>query len=622
MPALAFAGRFDPQGLAGAPVARELEAALRRDGPAGSLDAGPFALAWTPAPARPAEESGVQCLMVGRPRTAALAEELGLDPALPPKSLVAMAYRRVGERVLDRLAGEFAIILWDAERAQGLIARDRLGFGPLFVCQSGGALLFASEVRNLLALLRSAPPPDPVAVAQWLARSLPLDARTLYSGIEPVRAATAVVLDAGGWRRQRYWEPRYSPPRRVGPDQAATEIRAGIAQAVERSLDGSGNAAVMLSGGLDSAAVAAAARERVVAYSGVFPDHPEVDESARIAQVRDALRIDGAELRFQGGSALAAAAEFIREWGLPSVSPNLFVWVPLLRRASADGIEVMLDGEGGDELFGCAPYLVADRLRAGRVFAALRAARRLPGMGEHPRTRWLRRALLVYGVRGAAPQALHTRLRAARRRGAAGPAWLSEETEGLLPAHSDPWAWKRRAGPRWWAQLAHALTITGDAIGAPDQLRRTSRLAGLELRHPLRDAELVELMLGFSPELGFDPDVDRPLLRRSLRDTLPEDRLRNTTKPVFNSLVDTTLGGSDRRALDELLSDPHPELASRVRVTAVAAMLDRPAAHDPTTWGLDMWRLASLEMWLRHREDPNGLEILIGEPGFSRQDLG
>jgi asparagine synthase (glutamine-hydrolysing) len=619
VPALAFAGRFDPRGLVGAHGAGELEAALRRDGPAESVEHAAFALAWTP-PAEPASaEGGVHCLILGRPRTAGLAEELGLDPALPAQRLVASAYRRAGERVLDHLAGEFALLIWDAERARGMLARDRLGFGPLFVCESGGALLFASEVRNLLALLPAAPPPNPVAVALWLSRSTPLEARTLYSGIAPVPAASVVLLNANGWRRRRYWEPRYSPPRRIGFEEAAGEVRAAVARAVERSLDGTSRAAVMLSGGLDSAAVAAAAPDRLTAYSGVFPDDPEVDESGRIVQVRDAVGIDGVTLPFEGGSALAAGAEFIREWELPSVSPNLFVWTPLLRRAAADGIEVMLDGEGGDELFGCAPYLVADRLRAGRVPSALRAARLLPGMGEHPRTRWLRRALVIYGLRGATPHVLHARLRAVRKKGAAGPAWLGADAERLLLAHSDPWVWKRRPGPRWWGQLAHALTAVGDAIGAPDQLRRASRPAGIELRHPLRDPELVELMLGLPPELGFDPNVDRPLLRRALRGALPEERLRDDTKPVFNSLVDTSLRENDNQALRELLADPHPELASRVRSTALAAMLDRPSAHHPIKWGLDMWRLASLEMWLRHRADPSGLGNLIDEPGFKRQ---
>src|SRR5205823_4408233 len=111
---------------------------------------------------------------------------------------------------------------------------------------------------------------------------------------------------------------------------------------------------------------------------------------------------------------------------------------PLLRRAAADGVDVMLDGEGGDELFGCAPYLVADRLRAGRLLAAVRLARRLPGMGEHPRPRLIRRAMLRYGVRPAIPYRLHEPLRRPRRE-ARLAGWLGPEARREHRVGDDPW---------------------------------------------------------------------------------------------------------------------------------------------------------------------------------------
>lgn len=358
----------------------------------------------------------------------------------------------------------------------------------------------------------------------------------------------------------------------------------------------------MLSGGLDSASVAAAAHASLggdapTAYSVVFPERPDVDESTRIAAVRERLGLRWVEGAFEGAGALAPALEFQREWELPSATPNLFIWLPLLRRAAADGVDVLVDGEGGDELFGCACYLIADRLRRGRPLAATRVAVRLPGMGAHPPRRWVRRALVIYGIRAALPLVIHRRLRSLRARQRL-PVWLSDKGVRLLQADDERWSWKATRGPRWWAQLATQLT--GEALGAAEQFRRESLMAGLELRHPLRDAALIDLMLTMPPELSFDPDVDRPLLRRAFADELPPEVLGYTEKVAFNSLLEAAFRGPDAAALRQLLSDLRPELAQLVRPEAVASLGARTrAASHPITWALDVWRLASLELWLR-----------------------
>jgi hypothetical protein len=219
-------------------------------------------------------------------------------------------------------------------------------------------------------------------------------------------------------------------------------------------------------------------------------------------------------------------------------------------------------------------------------------------MGERPRARWLGRALASYGVRAALPYAPHERLRRARGRDAHAAGWLDDRAPLDRP---DPWAWKRTRAPRWWAHLAYTLTVAGDEMGAPDQLRRTAQMAGLERRHPLRDQELIDLVLGLPPELAFDPRLDRPLARRALAGSLPPERLDDDRKPIFNSVLAGALAGEDAPALRQLLADPHPELARQVRTEAVAAMLPSAGTAQPRAAALDLWRIASLEMWLRHR---------------------
>jgi asparagine synthetase B (glutamine-hydrolysing) len=269
-----------------------------------------------------------------------------------------------------------------------------------------------------------------------------------------------------------------------------------------------------------------------------------------------------------------------------------------MRRAADDGVDVMLDGEGGDELFGTAVFLIADRLRHGRAVSALQLARRLPGMGAHPRPRWIGRALTRYGARGALPPRVHAGLRAARGR-ARGP--------------GNEWAWKASPAPRWWAQLADALTTARDAIGARDQLRREGTMGGVELRHPLLDTELVELVLSLPPEFGFDAHRDRPLARRALAGDLPAGVLADQRKPAFNSLLDGALAGPDRTAIEALLAAPHPELARRVDQVARTALVEQRSRTS-----LDLWRVAQLELWLAHNEDSAALDRYAHTPNLAR----
>ena len=627
MRATALAGRFAPRDGDASAWGPRLAAALRADGPATSLDAGPLTVAWTPA--GPGPDDGVVCVVDGRPRTGALAAELGEDPQAPADQLIALGYRRLGERVLELVTGGFALLLWDGSEYRGLLARDGAGARPLFVAERGGALLFGSEIRNLIAALPARPAPDAVAMAHWLARTSGRHDRTLYDGIRRLPAGHALRLSGDGWERWRHWRPHYAPPRRLTVDEAAAEVRSGLSGAVERALEGTDRPAVMLSGGFDSSAVAATARalregRSLTAYSVVFPGNPAVDESARIAAARDWIGLPAVEAAFADGSPLGAGLEFMRTWEVPSATPNLFIWLPLLRRAAADGVDAMLDGEGGDELFGCAPYLVADALRAGRLPTALRTARRLPGMGDAPSPRLMRRALLRFGLRPALPYRLHEPLRRARGRSRV-PDWLGDEARAARRIGDDPWAWKRTRAPRWWAHLADALTDFVDVLGAADQLRRESALAGVELRHPLRDPQLAELVLGLPPAPAFDPHLDRALARRALEGALPPEVLRDDTKPVFNSVLTSALEGRDRQALRALLAEPHPELARQVRAAAVAALLRGPSsASRPRAWAVDLWRLASLELWLEYQSDPALGDRLAGldhDPAVSFSEI-
>jgi asparagine synthase (glutamine-hydrolysing) len=340
----------------------------------------------------------------------------------------------------------------------------------------------------------------------------------------------------------------------------------------------------------------------------VFPEHPAVDESGLIDELRGSLSLGGITAEVRAGGLLASALESIEAWELPLRSWGDFWALPLLRAAAEDGVAVMFGGDGGDELFGARAYLLADRLRAGRPLQSLALARELPGAGDRPARRELARILGEVAVAGALPYWLHRMLRGVRARREA-PSWLRPEVVRDLFGSADPLAWKRLDGPRWWAEIAHGLTRGVEEVGVFDHQRRRAASAGLEARHPLFDLEVVELSLRLPPLATFDRHRSRPVLRAAMAGLLPDAVRLRPRKALFDSLLVDCLSGSDGALARGLLNDPAAELRAYVDQGALDRAMfgaDAQRREQPLRWMWQLWRLTSAECWLRSQASAEG----------------
>jgi asparagine synthase (glutamine-hydrolysing) len=581
---------------------------------------GPLTVAWLGAPDRSFSESGeVVCLLEGTIYNGSDLERRYRADG-PPERLLAVAYKRAGTAILNDLRGDFWLLLWDRTARAGLVVADQLGCRSPYWTRDRGDLLLASEVPELLAAMTRRPGPDPLALAHWLELTLAPAGRTLYAGVRRLPAAHFMALDASAAEPKRYWEPAYRPPFTAPRAELVQLVRSALDVAVRRRLSGAGESGALLSGGLDSSVVAALAAQAdsdVRAYSATFPCHPTVDETALIDRTVGRLGVHSTRICVRRGSVLWGALEYMRTWELPPTSPNLFFWIPLFERAAADGVRVMLDGEGGDELFGCSPYLIADRIRRGRPLAALELAQRFPGwLGTPPRYRvrgWLR----DYGVKGALPPIAHKlmrRVRGSRRYPShwilpsLGRAWLESEESAF--------EWKRLPGPRWWAFLASATTRAVGPALVQEGTRRRAGMAGIAPRHPLVDVDVIELMLRMPPELAFEPQFSRPLLREAAAGLLPDEVRLRRGKSFFDAVFEEALAGPDLPLAREILGAPEAEL--RAFVDLDSAYKELLAFGPPSrsgsrlAWTIPVWRLLTAECWLRSQADGGFLEGLIG----------
>ena len=609
-----LAGIFDPSGRA---ESSRLARALAPQA-ATVVHRGPLRLAFT-GPRSAASEP--LCLFAGfLDNGREIAAALGTPTLAEPEHLLAAGYRRWGRGLLGRLRGDFVLLVWDSEQGEGLLARDQLGVRSMYLSDAGGGLCFASEMHHLLALLPTRPSPDPVSVAHWIAVSNRPGPATLYAGIRRLNPGSVLLLDRHGVREEAYWTPRFAEPLELPDAQVAERMRSAIECAVRRRLDPSGETGVLMSGGLDSASVAAVAAAqapgRVSAYAGVFPDHPAVDGSDLIDELRATLDLGGISAEVRAGGLLASVLESLEAWQMPLLGWGDFWILPLLRAAAAAGVRVTLGGDGGDELFGPRVYVLADRLRSGHPRQALRLARALPGAGERPPRRQVARVIGNWGLTGAMPYKLHSLLWHGSPRGRT-PRWMRPKTARDLLGSDDSLAWKRLSGPRWWTHIAYGLTRGIEETGVFEHQRRRAALAGLEARHPLLDLDLVELGLRQPPEATLDRHRNRPVLRVSMAGLLPDSVRLRPGKAWFDSLIVDCLDGPDGAAVQELVNGPGAELRAYVDPDGMRRALfdvsprDQP---DPFQWMHQVWRLVTAECWLRAQGDaravrlPNGLE--------------
>ncbi len=437
--------------------------------------------------------------------------------------VVLRALARWGTAALDRFAGMFALALWNPEARRFLLVRDRLGVKPLFWARVGEGLAFASELGALLEHPGVARRLDAGAVARWLQLGYSPAPGTLLEGVWRLPAGHLLEADAAGVR-VRQW---YDLAARVGagatmPSDAADRLDERVLEAVQSRLVSDVPLGCFLSGGVDSSLVVAAAAAAGAPPEAVTVGFPDgVDESSVAARTAAAV---GAPHRVE----CCAAAELLElapRWAEvaadPLADPSLApTWV--VSRAARRSLTVALSGDGGDELFSGYPRLrLMPRLEPWLGRGAGLAAAIAPAT-----TRWggKLRAAVQTSSAAAAYQCLQGVWPAADvarlcRRAEAPPAWDNALLERV--AGAPPWL-------RW--RLLDLHTFLPERVLA--KVDRASMDHSLEVRVPLLDHRVVELVLGLPPRLGRGKGLLREVLCRHLPGPQPPRRKRGFEAPL------------------------------------------------------------------------------------------
>ena len=454
-------------------------------------------------------------------------------------------YEEHGKACVHHLRGMFAFALWDAGRGRLMLARDRMGEKPLYLWERDGQLVFGSELR---ALLRSGVVPfdlDPCAIDLFFHYQYVPEPRTPIMGVRKLPAGHLVTATVQPWTVEEtcYWRMEDAPPIEGDP---ARLIRAELERITELVIRSDVPVGIALSGGVDSSAIAVLAAGKypgtMHAFSAGYPGRPHSDERADARALATHLRLPFHEVTISSAEMAQAFPELVLQADDPIADISGYSYFAISRAARQQGVPVLLQGQGGDELFWGYPWVRE------AVYQSLRKAGLDPSRGPAFRQYlrlawpkfWPRRApvdwlLSLAGLRTSWKALQRDRLSPRERLVFYD---LTPGFEGALQRVQDIYQPRFRESlngvtafdifsfPLPWPQVEILITrlicetyLLENGIAQGDRL---SMASSVELRLPLVDYRLVETVVGLRKahsDLGLPP---KAWFREAIKDVVPD----------------------------------------------------------------------------------------------------
>ena len=512
-------------------------------------------------------------------------------------------YEQLGVAAIPKLDGMFALGIWDEKREWLVLARDRAGKKPLFFFRDAQRFAFGSEIKALHAHPRIPREPDLLSLPQFLTYGYFPGRTTGYQTIEKLPPATILTVDLRGQtERKQYW----SLPYRTNGIQRIEEAIEGVGtlmhKAVTKRLVGDVPIGAFLSGGLDSTVVVGlmsrALSKPVRTFSIGFEGESDYDETAYAEMAARAFGTEHTTFRVPPPS--DDLLEQLVHYHDGPFGDSSAIPTYLVSRLAREHVTVVLNGDGGDEVF--AGY---DRFTAAitteRVPSWLRAwgpplSRLLP----EPKS-WASFSRRVKRLLEAAALPADERYRAwcsvfprAAHELMSNPP--SEDTQSAIADHFRSYLGEASEG----TTLAKLLYLNFHTYLPEDLLVKVDRCSmahGLEARSPFLDTALVEFAGRLPDRFKLQRFTTKYVLREAFKNLIPEPILKRR-KMGFGVPLGSWLRGPLRGYLEAHLQAREARIYEHVRRESVQRMLN---AHlsGKVDFGQKLFSLLTLEIWLR-----------------------
>jgi asparagine synthase (glutamine-hydrolysing) len=273
-------------------------------------------------------------------------------------------YEEWGEDVVQKLNGMFAFALWDAKKERMFLARDRLGIKPLYYRLKDDRLIFASEIKALVADESLKKKVNPKALVDYLTFQNVFGSKTFFKGIEKILPGHYAVKDEEGFRTVEYWDLDFEKGPEEDEGHYVEKYREMLKKSVKMELVSDVPVGFHLSGGIDSCSVAVSAVgevDKFRTFSGSFPEEG-FDESPFACQVARSLDAERHKVSLSSDQVTGMLAKMVYHLDEPRVGPGSIPQYYVAQLASQH-VKVVLTGHGGDELFAGYPSYLYPHLR-------------------------------------------------------------------------------------------------------------------------------------------------------------------------------------------------------------------------------------------------------------------
>ncbi len=280
-------------------------------------------------------------------------------------------YEEHGRDVFGQARGQFAVAIWDRTKRELLLARDRIGICPLFCVEADGWLLWASEIKSLLASGMLAPQPDRRAIDHLFCFGSSPSTRTFFEGIRQVPPAHYATFNAAGRQETQYWDFDFPSSHEAIPqasaEHLADRLEALLRTAVRRRLRGDVPVGTYLSGGVDSTLITALACQesgQAVPSFTVGLDGSRRDERQFAQETAERFGSQLTVVSMDRRSIADRFPELMLAAESPVVDTSCACMLDLAEEVHRQGIRVVLTGEGADEALGGYPWNHLLKLRS------------------------------------------------------------------------------------------------------------------------------------------------------------------------------------------------------------------------------------------------------------------
>jgi asparagine synthase (glutamine-hydrolysing) len=511
-------------------------------------------------------------------------------------------YERDGASFVERLRGKYGLAVWDADRRRAVIARDRLGVKPIYYATVDDLVIFASELKSLVASGLVDTALDVEGIDAYLTLGFFPAPRTPLAAVRKLMPGERLVVDPRGVRAERYWrypQPEADPRSGVSVDEHGAELLDVLDESVRLRLMSDVPLGAMLSGGLDSSLIVALMARHVTGSVKTFSvGFVEAGSENELADAREIAALYGTEhheleLSFAQQEIELSDLVWYLDEPLADLSSLGFL---ALSQLAAKTVTVALSGQGADELLGG----YSRHRTAGLATQALslpRPIRRALGAASRAAPGRYRRAASV--LEAADPVTRH--LRAHAHVDAEGLRRLAAPSLARLEGATARNIVSERLGSTTGDPLATMLYLDGQLGLVDDMLHyfdRASMAHSLEVRVPFLDHVVVEHCARIPSRLKVRGTTTKYLLKRAARSLVPDRIIEKPKVGFFNAAVASWFEAQSSGAISDYL------LGSRPRYEGVLerAEVERLVAGHATGagWGEShlLLSILMLEVWL------------------------